>query len=1302
MDVVLKDGAVLCVSDALDNMSSWVAVEQEDWFEEEVNFLRAVCKPGWRAIDVGASHGVYSLALAMRGASAVWAVEPASVPFERLCRSIQLNALNDRVFPLRIALSDSVRKARIGLAASLGAQTECSSISVSGANGAGEEVDLVSLDYLLEAPALRSGSIDFVKIDAEGAELEICQGGQRFFSEQSPLVMLEVNHMSHFNLDLVSAFRSMGYGIYSLVPGLMCLRPFRSGEEHAFDHFALNLFACKDDRAAALAAEGRLIVAEVEDPLALPLSLDDLSELLALPIFSGGIPPAWATFDCSGAYGQALLAWCVSRKTKNDPATRWAFLRKAQQCLGEALAAEDYHPAVTMLAIRILSDLGERVRALEAAHAFLEQMSLDDMLDDRPVPPVFAAFDCRKTKASPVSFLYQSVVEFWIVRSAYSGFVDSANVRLFNIALADPEHSAEIERRAVLFAERDGENFDCRRLRWLLETEENPNREFWRTIALPLGFFRDLGDLPFAELFVRGNAHVESGALDEALNCFRQAAEVDAASAEARYKQGVVLVRLQQWPEAADAFREALKVQADFPQAANDLGLALVADHRYGEAEGVYRTCLAENPDCFDIHVNFANCLRENGRNTEALYHLRQALRLQPDSAIAHDLLGVVLISLARTLEALAALQRAVELTPDWGQPWNNLGRCHFIRGQLEEADRCYRESLRCAPEFMAAWTNRLMICNYRTLDCAAVFDLHKSFGAMARHVFGPLDLSRFRGTREKGRRLRIGFVSGDFRRHSVSYFVEGVLEHFNRNDFQLFAYFNHTPDARTPALKKYFNYWREIKSADDQKVVSQIVDDKIDILFDLSGHSSGNRMPVFAAKPAPVQVSWIGYPNTSGLDTIDYRLTDTLVDPQGAADLYCSERLWRLPDTFLCYSPPSSAPSVSPPPAASNGFITFGSFNTQFKLGDEALLLWSRVLEANPVSRILIKSAVGLSDPAARESLKNRLVAFGVAAERIDVQEARGTLEDHLAMYGSIDIALDPFPYHGTTTTFEALWMGVPVVSLAGDRHASRVGVSILTNAGLADLVAMNAEQYVGIATTLANDPGKLAHLRGTMRERLSSTPLLDAKGMAANLSAALREMWSVYCDSAKQEFSDATSRAIPGKALIKLHVGGREPRVGWKILDSLPGSHVDFVGDVRDLTRFSGESCSEIYCSHVLEHLGQAEIFQVLSEFHRLLSPGGKLRLSVPDIDILAWLFLNPQFATAERFQIMRMIFGGQADEYDFHYIGLNLDFMRDYMRDAGFPSIEHVESHGMFEDTSEMKVGDVRISLNLVAVK
>lgn len=1293
MDVVLKDGAVVCVSDSFDDIFSWVALEQEDWFEDEISFLRATCKPGWNAIDVGASHGVYSLALALHGASHVWAIEPVSETFELLCHNVRLNALSERISALRWGVQSGSFARRRGIASG------CEP----GADGIHEGNEGISLDALLCTHLPRSCLIDFIRIDAEGSELQVLLGCSRFLNEQSPLIMFRLNHHGSFNIELIAALRAMGYGIYSLLPGLQCLRPVLSEDECSFDHFLQNLFACKSDRAAALAADGILIEHVLQVPIAsLVLKSDSFSELLALPVFAYESRGVWDLFDFSSPYGQALLAWCSSRKRDAGPELRLAFLRQAQQCIAEALAVEDYHPAVTMLAVRVLSDLGERARALQAASAFLDQMAEEDMLIDRPVPPVLESFDFRRPKASLTCFLYESVVEFSILRSSCSGFVASANERLFNHALVSPEHSAEIERRAVLFSARDGASFNRRRLSWLFEPESNANRGFWRKLAVSQGFFRDIGDWPLSESLQRGDACIENGAVDEALDYFRYAAEIDSSSAEAHYKQGVVLRRLEQLTAAADAFRSVLQRQPDHRQAANNLGQVLVADHRYMDAEVVYRSYLSEHPVFFDIHISFANYLRETGRSIEALYYLRQALRLEPDSATVLNLLGVVLISLSRSREALPFLRRAVELKPTQAHLWNDLGRCNFIRGQLDEAVRCYSEALKNSPECMPAWMNRLMICNYRTIDRDDVFDLHKSFGAKANEVFARVDPSRFLMSRDKDRRLRVGFVSGDFRRHSVSYFIEGVLEQLDRTNFQLFAYFNSDPDERTAVFRRYFNYWRDIKNKDDQEVAEKIVDDRIDILFDLAGHTSGNRLLVFAAKPAPIQVTWIGYPNTSGLDTIDYRFTDKLVDPENEADRYFTERLWRLPNTFLCYSPPSCAPQVVSPPFERNGFVTFGSFNTQFKLGDETLSLWSKVLAANPNSRMLIKSAIGLSDSEGRDLLKDRLVAFGVPAERIDVQAALGGGEEHLALYGNVDIALDPYPYHGTTTTFEALWMGVPVVSLVGNRHASRVGVSIMTNAGLPELLAGEADQYVRIATELAHDRGRLASLRLTMRERLAATPLLDAKAMAEFVGSALRSMWAAYCDVPTVDSSIEAAPKVCNSMKPKLHVGGCEPRAGWKILNSRPGQDVDYVCDVRDLAKFASECFAEIYCSHVLEHLGMGDILPVLNEFYRLLPQGGKLSLSVPDLDTLAWLFTNPQFATAERFQIMRIIFGGQSDEYDFHHVGFNLAFMFDYLKDVGFSSVEHVESLGLFDDTSEMKVGDVRVSLNLIAVK
>jgi predicted SAM-dependent methyltransferase len=279
---------------------------------------------------------------------------------------------------------------------------------------------------------------------------------------------------------------------------------------------------------------------------------------------------------------------------------------------------------------------------------------------------------------------------------------------------------------------------------------------------------------------------------------------------------------------------------------------------------------------------------------------------------------------------------------------------------------------------------------------------------------------------------------------------------------------------------------------------------------------------------------------------------------------------------------------------------------------------------------------------------------------------------------------------------------MGVPVVTLAGDRHASRVGVSLLTNIGLEAFVAESIDEYVEIAVALAGDREALLGLRQAMRDRMRASPLMDRRGMGVDLGAALRAMWRRHCEKFSADLPDATGSASDPIELLKLHIGGRVIREGWKILDAEPRPEVDFVGSAEDLSSFADESCSDIYCSHVLEHVGLADIFDTLTGFCRILAPGGHLYLSVPDLDVLVWLFASPGFDQAARFHIMRMMFGGQVDEHDFHRIGLNFDFMCHYLRDAGFSSIEHVESLGMFEDASTIQMHGHLVSLNLIVTK
>ncbi|MCX7168296.1 MAG: FkbM family methyltransferase [Rhodocyclales bacterium] len=637
----------------------------------------------------------------------------------------------------------------------------------------------------------------------------------------------------------------------------------------------------------------------------------------------------------------------------------------------------------------------------------------------------------------------------------------------------------------------------------------------------------------------RGDALRDSGALDEAVTVYQQVIEAEPDLAMGPYKLGTAYQRLRRPDEAEACFRQALELDPDYPEAMNNLGIILAGHGELDAAEKLYRDALAKQIDYFEAHINLGNLLFESTRRTEALYHYRRAIQLRPDSALARERIGPLLRDLGRISEALDMLQRAVELDPKSAFAWNNLGTCHISRGNIAAAEESLQEALRHDPTLLAARINLMLISNWRSNDRKRVYDLHRSFGLHMAEQKGTGRFTRYANVADRERRLRVGFVSGDFRRHSVSYFIQAPLSRFDPGRIEAWAYFNHSwEDDRTRELKPLFAEWRNIHGLTDDEAAAMIRRDGIDILVDLTGHTSYGRLGLFALKPAPVQVSWIGYPNTTGLATIDYRITDEYADPAGTSEIYHTETLIRLPDSFLCYSPPKEAPDLAPPPCLESGRISFGSFNTRVKIGDETLALWCQVLAAVPDAVLVIKSAVGLAEQGGRDELLEKIKLAGIDAERVAIHSAAGPLCDHLALYSSIDICLDTFPYQGTTTTCEALWMGVPVVTLAGKAHVSRVGVSLLSNVGLRDLIADTAAEYVRIAAGLAGDKSRLADLRATMRQRMLDSPLLDAASMAQNLEQALRRMWVGYCDNCPADAAPETN-ADSNQMTVRLQGG-------------------------------------------------------------------------------------------------------------------------------------------------------------------
>jgi protein O-GlcNAc transferase len=462
---------------------------------------------------------------------------------------------------------------------------------------------------------------------------------------------------------------------------------------------------------------------------------------------------------------------------------------------------------------------------------------------------------------------------------------------------------------------------------------------------------------------------------------------------------------------------------------------------------------------------------------------------------------------------ALERYRRCVQTYPAAVNAYLGMGNVLVDLWSIEEAIAAYEKALGLAPHSSAIFSAVLFHSHYLApADRERLFEQHRRFGEMTRKARPPQN-ARFALAPDPGRRIRIGYVSPNFSRHSVGYFVEPVIRCHDREHYEIFCYYTHQlSDETTARIHRLADGWRDIADAHDDTVEKMIRTDGIDILVDLAGHSKGNRLEVFARKPAPIQMTWLGYPDTTGLDTVDFRITDPVADPAPGAEQLNTERLLRIADVFLCYQPPEDSPPVNPH-ASRASEVTFSSFNTIAKLNEEMIKVWGKILAAVPGSHLVIKSA-SLNYPDTVDRVLECFVRNGVAPERIELRAWIAQRQQHLKLYDDIDIALDTFPYNGTTTTCEALWMGVPVVSLAGSVHMSRVGATILRCAGLDELVAGSAEDYADIAIALAQDQARRKLLRMSLRTKILASPLHDHKEFTTKLEHEMRQVWTAWCE--------------------------------------------------------------------------------------------------------------------------------------------------------------------------------------------
>lgn len=575
-----------------------------------------------------------------------------------------------------------------------------------------------------------------------------------------------------------------------------------------------------------------------------------------------------------------------------------------------------------------------------------------------------------------------------------------------------------------------------------------------------------------------------------AIQCIGAAIRLKGTDPAFHANLAVALNALVKWDEAVACYRHALELKPDYAEAHCNLGVALKRLGKLSEAAACYRRALELKPNLADAHQNLGNLLQDQGQREEAIACYRRVLELKPRSAATYKDLGNALKGVGKYHEAESCCRRALELKPDLAGAHNNLGNALKCQGRLEEAIACYRRALELKPDYRKAHSNLLLALHYRSgITASDLAAAHVEFGR--RHA-PPLLANgrRFENDRDPARRLRIGFLAPDFGRHAVGFFLVRVWEHLDPDQGEVVGYSDRTlQDELTARLRASSRVWRDVAGWADERLADQILADRIDILFDLAGHTAGNRLAVFARKVAPLQVTWAGYVGTTGLPAMDYLLADRHQIPASDERHYC-ESVLRMPDGYICYDPPSYAEPVSPLPALSQGYVTYGSFNNPAKINPAVSELWARILQRVPQSRLVLKYR-GMTDSSVRGILVAAFASHGIDPQRLEFLDF-SPHADALAQYQRIDLALDPFPYSGGLTTCEALWMGVPVVTWPGETFASRHSLSHLSTVGLTETIADNADDYVESAVALSQDLPRLAAVRSRLRAQMAASPLV------------------------------------------------------------------------------------------------------------------------------------------------------------------------------------------------------------------
>lgn len=807
------------------------------------------------------------------------------------------------------------------------------------------------------------------------------------------------------------------------------------------------------------------------------------------------------------------------------------------------------------------------------------------------------------------------------------------------------------------------------------------------------------------------------GKINKVIEHYQQDLKTNPTNVDACLNLGALLHNKGELNEAREIYKEFVKYNPDCAEVFCNLGIVLIGLSEYDEALAAFEMALEHNPKLAAAYFNLGNAQRILGKLTEASHAYQRAIHLKPDYVSAHKNLGNVLQSQGRLADAERHLKKALEFDKNDAQTINNLANVLKHHGLHDKAIASYRRALSLNPNNLEVHSNLLYaLCANTAYSPDQYLQEAKHYGEKALARTKPYANWLTEPIEKKSQRIRVGLVSGDLKSHPVGYFLESTLKNFDQERFELVAYSARVEeDDLTKSIKPFFHAWNLIAGLSDEAAAHKIYQDKIEILVDLAGHTAFNRLPLFAWRPAPVQVSWLGYFASTGIKSMDFLLADPISIPELHRSDF-SEKIWYLPKTRMCFTPPEyeDCLHIKPLPATQKGYTTFGCYQTLSKINDCVLEAWGKILNALPQAHLRLQNKqLGCLDTSAQ--IMNRLTQFGIQEDSVTLL-GPDTRQNYLASYAEIDILLDTFPYPGGTTTCEALWMGVPTLTLAGETLLARQGASMLTAAGLSNWVAENVGEYVNKAIKLSADLPYLVTLRSGLREQVQNSPLFDAKQFARDLELAFLGMY----DSKRLEVENKRSAGVAVEKVL-LHVGcgprnkthttaGFNTELWREVrLDIDEAVKPDIVGSMTDMAGIADASVDAIFSSHNIEHLYPHEVPIALKEFIRVLKPNGFLVVTCPDLQSVCALVADDKLADpaytspAGPIAPLDILYGhrpslAQGNLYMAHRCGFTKKVLINTLRGSGFMTTAAIgRGHPYFDlwavsSKSELKHEDI----------